>query len=319
MTHFRLDHDESLSTGAFRVITELTEEALQHLELRDDPVEAIHGARKASKKARGLARLVRPSLERYSEVNESFRDAARQLGPIRDPQAFANTFHTLAETPAASDHVRSLRGQFEARAREATERIEGEEAGRLDGARELIRVGGLDAEDWEMDDDFDSIASGVKKTYRRGRKAMARAQETGEPGDFHEWRKRAKYLWYQMRLLRNMSRSILRPLSRRLHDVSDALGDAHDLFLMQGQVESFDADDAAKHAFSVVASGYVLELETRALSLGSRLWAEEPSTFVDRLGLYWDVWRERGEELEAGEIEEMTSTSDVPRMLVTTA
>jgi CHAD domain-containing protein len=318
MTHYRLEHDETLSEGASRVISELTEEALEHLDFPYGPIRGVHEARKTCKKARGLARLVRPSLDSYSEVNESFRDAARRLGPIRDRQAFLDTFDVLAETPAASDQLRSLRSHFQTSATEATDAIESEVSWRLDEARQLIRAGQIDADSWEIDDDFESIAGGIERTYRRGRKAMTEARRSGEPDEFHEWRKRAKYLWYQIRLLRNAAPSVLRPLSRRLHDVSDALGDAHDLVLMKDRVESFEADDAAKEAFRIVASGYVLELEARAISLGSRLWAEEPPTFVNRLELYWEAWQS-GDELVAGEIQDLTPTSDAPRRLVSVA
>lgn len=302
------------------MVYELTEEALEHLEFPEGPIDGIHETRKTCKKARGLVRLVRPALDRYSEVNQSFRDAARRLGPIRDPQAFLDTFDALAGTPAANERMRSLRNHFETRATEATDRIEGEEAWRLDEARELIQAGRLDndADAWEMDDDFESIAGGIERTYRRGRKALTEARKSGEADDFHEWRKRGKYLWYQIRLLRNAAPSLLRPLSRRLHDVSDALGDAHDLVLMKDQVESFEAEETAKEAFRVIASGYVLELEARALSVGSRLWAEEPARFVDRLELYWDAWQ-GGNELVAGEIEDITATSDAPGGLVSVA
>lgn len=315
MAHYRLELSETLSEGCFRVIDELSGEALEHLDFPEGSVEGIHEARKTCKKARGLVRLVRPALDDYSEVNAHFRDAARQLAPIRDPQAFLDTFDVLSKTPAASEHLRSLRVHFESRATAATERIRRAETWRVDEARELIRAGRIDAESWEIEDEFASIAGGVERTYRRGREAMAKARKSGEPKDFHEWRKRAKYLWYQIRLLRNTSRSILRPLSRRLHDVSDALGDAHDLVLMQEQVESFDADDGAKQAFRIVSSGYILDLEARAFSLGSRLWAEEPTRFVDRLELYWDLWHAGGDELEAGEIGHITPTSDSSRRL----
>lgn len=311
MTHYRFEHDETLSEGAFRIVSDLAEEALQHLEFPEGPIEGVHDARKACKEARGLARLVRPALDRYSDVNNRFRNAARQLGPIRDPHAFLGTFDVLAKTPPASEEFRSLRFYFEARAAEATEKIRHEEPRRVAKARKLIRAATLDASDWEMEHSFDSLVGGVETTYQRGRKAMVRARKSGNPDDFHEWRKRAKYLWYQIRLLRNSSLSMLRPLARRLHDVSDALGDAHNLVLMQAEVESFDADDAAKEAFRIVATGYRLELEARALSLGSRLWAEKPSRFVDRLELYWDAWQD-GDELETGEIGDISPTSDNP-------
>ena len=48
----------------------------------------------------------------------------------------------------------------------------------------------------------------------------------------HEWRKRTKDAGYHVRLLRDAAPSILEPLEDRFHDLSDALGDAHDLVVI---------------------------------------------------------------------------------------
>ena len=53
-----------------------------------------------------------------------------------------------------------------------------------------------------------------------------------EPTGVHEWRKRTKDAGYHVRLLRDAAPSILEPLEDRFHDLSDALGDAHDLVVI---------------------------------------------------------------------------------------
>ena len=65
---------------------------------------------------------------------------------------------------------------------------------------------------------------------------------------------------------------------------------------------ALEEDEAA--AVKTASAGMKTNLEDRALSLASRLYAEETDVFVDRLSLYWAAWQE-GEELQAGEIADL--------------
>lgn len=310
MTTYRLQHDETLEEGVKRIVVELADEALGYLE-EDDPaeiVEAIHETRKLCKKARGLARLVRPGLGgEYAAFNRQFRDAARALGPIRDPHALLDTFDDMASVPGLVDTrvAQTVRRELEKRSSQATGRVLGEESGRVERAANLIRSARARAGDWELSDEFDPIGGGTYKTYKRGRKRLADATDTRDADVFHQWRKRVKYLWYQVRLVRNSATSILRPLSNRLHDLSDALGDAHDLVVLQHELSGTGLDAHHQEVIGTVATGMRVNLEERALSLGLRLYVETPDDFVDRLEAYWDIWREHGDELEAGEIADL--------------
>lgn len=307
LSTYRLLTDESVGDGVKRIVEELASEAQAHLRT-DDPAEipeAIHETRKLCKKARGLARLVRPALgEDYTPTNRLFRDAARELGPIRDPHAISGTFEDLAAVPGLlGETVANKTGdQLAERAEEATMRILENERDRISRASELIEEARSQSVDWNIPDEFEPIGCGVAKTYKRGRKRFTEASRTRESDVFHEWRKRVKYLWYQTRLLRNSAPSILRPLANRLHDLSDALGDSHDLVVLGSVIDELDLDDEELAAVDTASVGMRAKLEDRALSLASRLYAEEPGVFVDRLSLYWDAWQV-GEELEAGEIE----------------
>lgn len=185
------------------------------------------------------------------------------------------------------------------------------EEDRIESARKLISAGRLEADDWQIEDRFESVAGGVERTYGRARDGLADASASGAVADFHEWRKRTKYLWYQIRLLRNAAPSVLRPLANRLHDLSDALGDSHDLALMADEVAATDTPASSKEAFRVVARGYRIELQERAFSLGRRLFVEAPSAFVARLGAYWEIW-ELGDEFAAGRIADVSPASNGP-------
>lgn len=309
MTTYRLQTDESVDDGVKRIVEELAAEAQEYLGA-EDPAEipnAIHETRKLCKKARGLARLVRPALgDDYSPTNRLFRDAARQLGPIRDPQAVSGTFEDLASVPGLLDQTvaKKTGDQLVERAEEATKRILENERDRINRASELIEEARSLSVAWDLPDEFEPIGGGVAKTYKRGRRRFTEAGQARDSDVFHEWRKRVKYLWYQTRLLRNSAPSVLRPLANRLHDLSDALGDSHDLVVLSSVIDELDLDDDELTAVETASVGMKANLEDRALSLAGRLYAEEPDVFVDRLSLYWDAWQ-IGEELEAGEIEDL--------------
>lgn len=309
MSTYRLQGDETVDDDVKRIVEELAVDARDRLST-DDPAEipdAIHETRKLCKKARGAARLVRPALgDGYTSVNRLFRDAARELGPIRDPQAMSGTFEDLAAVPGllSEEVAKKAADQLVERAEDATKRILENESDRLTDASALIDEAQSLSVGWDIPNDFEPIGGGVARTYKRGRRRFAEAHGTRDSSVFHEWRKRVKYMWYQTRLLRNSAPSVLRPLANRLHDLSDALGDSHDLAVLGPVIDELDLDGDEVTAIKMASAGMRANLQDRALSLGSRLYAEEPDVFVGRLSLYWDAWQD-GQELRAGGIEDL--------------
>lgn len=264
----------------------------------DEIVEAVHETRKNCKKARGLIRLVRPVLnDEYKQANIAFRDAGRALRPIRNSHALLQTFDDLVAS--ASDQVPNsgvlgVRQHLAQKSSQATEAIVSVERYRLEEASSRIEGIRGPVAAWKIPDSFGSMKDGIAKTYKRGRKRHAKVLQAPQDANFHELRKRVKYLWYEVRLLRNSAPSILRPLAKRLHDVSNALGDAHDLAILQGQMREWERDEIKDgiDAVDVLAQGRKAELEGRALSLGMRIYTEKPTAFAKRMKGYWDGWHE---------------------------
>jgi hypothetical protein len=106
-----------------------------------------------------------------------------------------------------------------------------------------------------------------------------------------------------VRLLCVTAPSILEPLEARFHDLSDALGDAHDLVVicerLRDAPERFGGRDAVEAACDL-AEARRADLEQRATRLGARLYAEKPKAYAARLGAYWQVWQDTGSEEPAG-------------------
>jgi len=316
-----IERDESVRHAVRRIGLEEADDAVGRLEdPGSDPdaiAEAVHEVRKDCKKLRGLARLVRPAIgDRYAQINAAARDAAAELSSIRDAQALLGTFDELLA--ATADQVPAgglvdVRAALQERADRAGEAVDAG-AAHMERARALLKAvrARFDAIDLS-DGGWDALAGGLSKTYRRGRKAMRKAAAAPSPAAFHEWRKRAKYTWYHVTLLEDTAPTITTPMADSFHDLADALGDDHDLAVLRGQLrdapEEFGGEEEVEAAVRLV-DGVAADLQRRAFSLGSRLYAESASAFAERMGAYWDAWREDGDELHAGEIAEIYPHAD---------
>lgn len=173
MSTYRLLREESLDEGTKRIIGELADEAQGYLSTGDPEQipDAVHETRKLCKKARGLARLVRPALaDDYSQTNRLFRDAARELGPIRDPQAIAETFDSLAAVPGllGGRFALEVRAQLAERAERATARVLENERDRIETASELIEKGRARSVGWDIPDEFEPMVGGVSRRTIEG-------------------------------------------------------------------------------------------------------------------------------------------------------
>ena len=298
-----------------RVAAERLGDAIEQLDAvlagSADVETAVHDVRKRCKETRGLARLVRPALgDEFEPFDRTVRDAAAQLSAMRDAHALLATLDNLLRAHDLDDRLRSVRDHQATLAAEATSAIEaGDE--RIVVARELLIEAKESAHRWKIRGGFDPVAEGLTATYRRGRRALRTAQRDATDENMHEWRKSAKQLWYQMRLLREASPSIIGPLVDELDGLGEALGDDHDLAVL---IASLDADpdrfgtpDTVDHARRV-AREQQRELRTPAFRTGAVVYTERPSRFSSRITAYWQLARDLGPELPTGGIAALTSS-----------
>lgn len=293
---YRIRSDEAVPDAVRRIAHQQTAEALDRLTdlNKDEAVLNIHDCRKRCKKVRGLVRLVRPALGgQYSVINRTYRDAARELSDYRDAQALLETFDSLVAQFTDRLPVRGfgpIRAELANRAQAASESA-ADDSEPVAKARQLIVKGRDRIDDWTLNDaGWDAIAGGLAKTYERGLGALADAKKEPTPHRYHELRKRAKYTWYQLRLLTDTAPSLLEPLGAAWHDLSDGLGDAHDLAVLRSQLlaepEAFGGKDQVDVALVLLDDQRVL-LEQGSAALAGRLYAERPTGFVERTAGHW--------------------------------
>lgn len=295
---YRLEKGEPLPAGLKRIATEQVERALMQLtEMPDGRDEAVHDARKCFKKVRAVLRLARNEIgpEHYKQENICYRDAGRQLSDVRDSFVIVETLDGLAQHfagPLDSDAFAGVRQTLVERHESIKEQILDEEQA-MANVTKTIRAARQRIANWPIEnDDFSALRGGLKRVYKRGRNRMADAYANPQPEHFHEWRKRVKYLWYHVRIFKPLWPDLLKELAGQLHDLSDYLGDDHDLVQLRHaaleQPQMFNAQRDLK-ALVALIDRRRLELETLAQPLGERIYAETPGAFVDRIQSYWQA------------------------------
>jgi CHAD domain-containing protein len=296
---YTLGPDETVSSGIKRIIDGKVAAGIEHIDDDDlDPHETVHEVRKRCKEVRAAARLVRPVLPTYSEVNAHYRDAGRRISDIRDAHAAIETFDDHVR-PAAEDAdaldedtLDDVRGTLVER-RDTVAAEQGIE-GRLADVRADLIEGRERVERLPVSTEgYDAVAGGLRKSYKRARNRMDEAYEDPEFERFHEWRKRVKYHRYHCRLLREVWVGPMKARRAEVKELSDVIGDANDLseFVLAMREEDLFTP-TVRDALEEVCLGRRAELHRQGRPLGERLFAESPDRLVDRIGAYWRAGRE---------------------------
>ena len=260
--------------------------------------EGVHQARKRFKELRALLRLVREPLgTRFAVDNRRLRDIGRRLSESRDAAAMLESWDALArgnQPLFVTDPYRQIRLLLQHRAAPEGDAHAGFDAEVAEVLGELRSLS-HDAQHWALEGKrFGLLADGFRRTYSDGVKDLARAQKHGSDELLHEWRKRVKDHWYHCQLLSPCWPDALESRAEQLKQVADALGDDHDLAvmtqLMQQEPDLFGAQETQEQLLGLINERRG-RLQSHALRLGRRLYAEPPKALVARVAAYWRIAR----------------------------
>ena len=282
---YRLKAGEPLPEGIVRITHGRIDNALDELRGTSDstPEEAVHETRKDLKKLRALLRMMRAELgeNTFARENACFRDAARELAGTRDSDVMLETLGALELPPGVGFDLRKAI-EVERRQNGAGERV-----GAARDAVAILKEARKRVDDWPLQrNSFDALAGGVDRAYRRGRRALKSARREPSVEALHEWRKRVKDLWYPHTLLRALWPPVMAAIGDEAHELSDRLGDDHDLAVLASWVS--ENAQAGPDLFEAVERRRA-KLQAEAFALGARVYAEKPRAFVGRLGRLWDA------------------------------
>jgi CHAD domain-containing protein len=315
---FRFEIDESSLKGIQRIAGERTDRVLRAVSKKRYPnPELIHQARKDLKSLRALLRLARASMpdESYRRENTFFRDVGRSLSAARDRQVILEAIERLQGNPkknapaSRETRVHKIIEQLRRRLqREAGAKIP---AQTLAGLPKELGEGHKRINHW-----FDGvllnpafewdlfIGTGLRRIYKRGRKLLIQFDAVGPENlsdeTWHELRKFARILGFQLRLLQPSWPRSLAPLLKECDQLAKKLGIDHDFAVLRARVlkepaESQATADAQKALIQAI-DRRKRKLRGAALQIARHLYSEKPRQFDQRLASYWHLWRKGGAE-----------------------
>lgn len=297
---YRLGKEESATEGMRRIAlgrAEMAVERLREAPRLKDPSDCIHGARKDLKKLRAALRLLRRAVgdDLYRAENDRYREAGRLLSPSRDARVKLETLDALRERlsgrlPAAATD--EWREELRAECERALDDVRGGGES-LDEAVELIEAGRERITTWPLQpDSWKLVGPGVGRAYRRGRKAMRKAREEPSGERLHQWRKRAKDLWYHLRILRDALPERLAPMLDQADELAVVLGERHDLDILHADLLHRELPTVPRPALVAAIAVRQEELVATAFDLGEQLYTIKPKTFRRKMKRGWKAWRD---------------------------
>jgi CHAD domain-containing protein len=232
--------------------------------------------------------------EQRQRENDALREVARGLSGVRDADVMIASIGQLSDRfagqlPEAA--FQRIRAHLEDRRSAWSEKGNGS----VVDTRAVAQLAAVRAhvDDWQLGKEgWKRLESGLLRSYRRGHETFAQARTSREIEDLHAWRKRVEDLWYHERLLAPTCGPTVRGHVKDLDQLSDLLGDDHDLALLRHELTQPPMPVAADlDAVVKLINHRRSELLTEATCIGDRVYAETPNAFRRRMRGCWNAGR----------------------------
>jgi CHAD domain-containing protein len=289
---FRLKLRETLPEGLERVFREQIESALH---LCQHPTRqrgvTVHEVRKHLKRLRAAMRLAVGEVGKTQHAREDrcARKIGRLVSDLRDAQVRLQTLIQLREA-TAKDSGKNAFARIEELLSLERESFSAAFAGwqkeaipQLEALETRLLKWPLDGLTWKQ------ICGAVGKIYKRGQRWLSKTIDDPEPENFHEWRKRVKDIWYQLRILQPLNRMVLEEMAHDAEVLGELLGLEHDLDFLWTRLEKESGDQALRDELKQLQKlirKRGKRLRTNALELGRRFYAEPAKAFAKRISIF---------------------------------
>ncbi len=295
--NFEIELQQSVEDNIKQLMQERVDHIRQVLKEEADPHAAIHQTRKDFKKLRALCRLVRDEIgkKKYRAANYYFRDTSRLLSEARDATALLETVQQLEQEDSSGEQTiqavlqktkHHLGGK-----KAAITRYNIQQEQLLPAVYRILEEAESYYQDWSIKhSNFKAVKPGLKRVYQRCRAGLKQAYTKKTGPAFHEWRKRAKYLRYQLNVLTPLWPGMLSAWEEELHTLTDYLGKEHDLAVLKQTVEQMTWEDGydARPLLSLIKEKRK-SLRKEAYPLGRKLFRQNAASFTNMIGEFWQV------------------------------
>ncbi|MGI9087046.1 MAG: CHAD domain-containing protein [Chthoniobacterales bacterium] len=303
---FKIRNVETIGESVRRIIHEQIKDAITASKgEQNGQGSPVHQTRKHLKKARAALRLLAPVLPSAlcDREDRRLRTVGRLISDIRDAEVRLETVKQLREISALAGN-RSFEETEELLAFELDSFLAAFANWREEAAKNLLRT--QDAvTNWHLPKvTRKQICQRVSLSYKCGRRALKKAAKKGGAKRYHELRKQAKQLWYQIRILRPLHPAVFCDMADELKGLGERLGHAHDLHFLGDRIEAM-VGAGARTRRSQRLAGLIdsreKDLYSTALALAERFYAEPPNEFAARIAGYFRDW-ERVKRAKATEL-----------------
>jgi CHAD domain-containing protein len=265
--------------------------------------------------------LVRGSIDEGARLRENvlFREAGRSLSSVRDPQALLEVLENLTgrlqtDSGRPTSKQESMR-VFTSKIHREIEQtlVDGLPSGLI---RKLVRElretkrrtalwfeGNVlrPGNEWEI-----FVGTGLRRTYRKAKNLVwqfeVMGREKADDQAWHELRKSAKALGYQLRLLKSIWPGMSGPLVDEIDQLTDRLGDANDLAILSGRILNQPYNPAEMRESGEPRRIFLQSLDRRkqklhaeAFEIARLIYAEKPGQFERRCAAYWLIRSSRSD------------------------
>ena len=262
-----------------------------------DTGKAIHETRQSFKKCRALLRQMRDAMgyASYYRENISLREMQRELSKLRDADVQYKLFTQLSKSYPEFSRKAWFNSIIEdARINYDLEMNRFLEADKAADISSYTRSKAAQIQHYELaGGGFEIIEGGLSRIYRQGRDMgkMIFSQEA-DPYEIHAFRKKAKYLQYQLSYLRTISKSLFKAMSTTMEQLCENLGYYNDLHIASTRIQEFAEENKLTHKKLGLLLSRLREEMQKAKSDSKEvyeiLYVEKPKHFIKRISRYWE-------------------------------
>jgi CHAD domain-containing protein len=292
---FEIKRRETFSEGIFRILEQLNSDTARLMMAKSRMHLSVHEARKNLKKLRAVLRLIRHEIgaEQYTELNTFYRLVAQQVAPVRDVTSqieLLENFENKIQAPGLRKVIlKSIGITKKKRKKEFAEfyrkKIQDKVFNELRANAEVLKRLNIAGNAGIF------IGKSVNKIFKDTLKCMQAAEKEGSNEAYHDFRKKVKYLMYQMMILKNAWPKYFESYISELDELQKHLGNLHDLNILNNLVvegEVFDLDKKQKDAFLKYIYPRRASLKKQIHQIGSRIFVENSRSFSQRLLGIWN-------------------------------
>lgn len=284
----RIQHIQSSPVSVRSVLLRQIRGASRTLKQKPLTDERIHQTRKKLKRVRATLRILRDAVGQsvYAYENTELRNAARPLGSVRDARVALDALENLCAHEKTGLHhalIQKLRQTLQQSRRDLHGELQ--RAGNREASTRSIDAAGRRIEKWHIPSDGSAaLLAGIARLYRKGRKALGRAQTDRSDENLHESRKQTKYTGQALEIFKSRKTHYLAKWIKRAESMAEKLGEDHDLVILQNSIANLSA---GRHTIFEDLLAAIerrrKQLQRKALKQGQHLYQSKAKDFIERL------------------------------------